>query len=188
MIFRDYITEVKFTKRSDYKALDRSLHNVIKYLYETKYKSINIFKVQDKIYYCVLLIKNSTLEPHFGVFNKEKFIKLSTALKENNKEVVKELINDKDLSVKDAITDTDSDFIKIASYVFSILFDFVKEKPIVRIKVMGIPIKYRFYKSFIRSNIDQIDYNIEEEDKDTFYETKNAKIKAKCTILKYKLS
>ena len=73
--FRDFLLlQESLTRKTNYTKLDEKYINMFNQVLDTKkYLQIALFKVDDKQYYCILVMKDSKLEPHFGVFYENKF-------------------------------------------------------------------------------------------------------------------
>jgi hypothetical protein len=186
MKFKNMINEIKLTKRDDYKIIGRDYAKAIKYLYDAnKLSSMCIFDVDGTKYYSILIMRDGYLEPHFGVFMKEKLFNLISALKENDIERLKELMNDEELLQKDGYTDRDVNFVKVLSYVFSFMTDYLDKKPIGFIKIMGNPKKFNIYKKLVKDNLGTLPYKIIKEIKDKYVNKDGDELPAEALILKY---
>ncbi|CCH63483.1 hypothetical protein [Campylobacter phage CP21] len=58
-----------------------------------KYLQISLFNVNNKQYYCILIMKDSKLEPHFEVFYENKFNELVEAFKNKDTKKISDLVN-----------------------------------------------------------------------------------------------
>jgi hypothetical protein len=182
----DDINEMKFTKRTDYNIIGREYSKAIEWLYDArKLSSMCVFDVDGTKYYSILVMRDHYLEPHFGVFMKGKFIKLVTALKTNDQEKLNELLKDKEFIQKDGFTDSDSNFVKILSYVFSFMTDYLNKKEIGFIKIMGNPRKFKIYKKLTEQNLETLPYTIIDEIDDKYINKDGEILNAKALILKY---
>jgi len=180
------LNEVKLTKRTDYKVIGREYAKAIEYLYDArKLSSMCVFKVDGVFYYSILVMRDRYLEPHFGVFLENKFIQLVAALKTNDAERIKELMKDTDLMRKDGYTDTNTNFTKVLSYVFSFMSDYLEKKEVTDVKVMGNPRKFSIYKRLVEQNIKTLPYTIIDERDDSYSNKDGEILPAKALILKY---
>jgi len=180
------LMEVKLTKRTDYQLIGREYAKAIEWLYDVdRYRSMCTFKVDDIWFYSVLVMNKGYLEPHFGRFIEGKFRKLVVALKTDDRKTLKNLIQDKNFIRKDGNADKDLNFIKILSYVFSFMSDYLEKKQNSDVKVMGEPRRFRIYKKLVKANLETMPYHIIDEI-DDFYENKDgSRLAAKALILKY---
>ena len=73
--FRDFLLlQESLTRKTNYIKLDEKYISMFNQVLDTKkYLQIALFNVDNKQYYCILVMKDSTLEPHFGVFYENKF-------------------------------------------------------------------------------------------------------------------
>ena len=154
-----------------------------------KYLQIALFKVDDKQYYCILVMKDSKLEPHFGVFYENKFNELVEAIRDKDMQKIRDLVNSELFIQKDGYLNSDVNLLKVLSYVFSVLSDYLAIKPIGFVKIMGIPRKFKLYQKVVKDIIqkDEIPYHIVVEEQDDSYSGKiTGQVNpAKSMILKY---
>lgn len=154
-----------------------------------KYLQISLFNVDNKQYYCILIMKDSKLEPHFGVFYENKFNELVEAFKNKDTKKIRDLVNSELFIQKDGYLNSDVNFLKVLSYVFSVLADYLAIKLIGFVKIMGIPRKFNLYQKVVKNIIqkNEIPYHIVVEEQDDSYSSKiTGQINpAKSMILKY---
>ena len=198
--FKDYFTMTNFrdflllqeslTRKTNYIKLDQKYISMFNQVLDTKkYLQIALFKVDDKQYYCILIMKDSKLEPHFGVFYENKFNELVEAIKNKDIKKIRDLVNSELFIQKDGYLNSDVNLLKVLSYVFSVLSDYLAIKPIGFVKIMGIPRKFKLYQKLVKDIIkkDEIPYHIVVEEQDDSYSGKiTGQVNpAKSMILKY---
>ena len=189
--FRDFLLlQESLTRKTNYIKLDEKFINVFNQVLDTKkYLQIALFKVDDKQYYCILVMKDSKLEPHFGVFYENKFNELVEAIKNKDIKRIRDLVNSELFIQKDGYLNSDVNLLKVLSYVFSVLSDYLAIKPIGFVKIMGIPRKFKLYQKVVKDIIqkDEIPYHIVVEEQDDSYPGKitGQTNPAKSMILKY---
>ena len=189
--FRDFLLlQESLTKKTNYIKLDQKYINVFNQVLDTKkYLQIALFKVDDKQFYCILIMKDSKLEPHFGVFYENKFDELVEAIKNKDIKKIRDLVNSELFIQKDGYLNSDINLLKVLSYVFSVLVDYLTIKPIGFVKIMGIPRKFKLYQKVVKDIIrkDEIPYHIVVEEQDDSYSSKiTGQVNpAKSMILKY---
>jgi len=188
--YSDYLNEVSLTLTNDYKKLNKKYIKSVEHIFNGRqYIDMCVFEIQGTMYYSVLILRGLYIEPHFGVFNEGKFNELEDAIKVSDKLKIQSLMRSPDFVQKDGYTNLNIPFIKILSYVFSFLNEYISKKEIGFIRIMGNPAKYNIYKKLVRANVKHIPYNIIQEDEETSYTDKTGEtIEAKCTILKYKFA
>ncbi|MHB8098036.1 MAG: hypothetical protein ACYDD5_00420 [Sulfuricurvum sp.] len=184
------LNEILLSKRTDYVNMGRKYLEAVNTIFNArKYQQMSTFKVNGKYYYCVLIMKGNFLEPHFGVFLESKFDELQEAVANKDNKKIVSLLNSDHFVHKDGETDDNSDFVKIISYVFSILCDFLDKKPITDVKVMGSKRKFEIYRNLVKSNISSIPYRIIKDNLDDEYTDKYGNVlPAKAMWLKYNFS
>ena len=189
--FRDFLLlQESLTRKTNYIKLDEKFINVFNQVLDTKkYLQIALFKVDDKQYYCILVMKDSKLEPHFGVFYENKFNELVEAIKNKDIKRIRDLVNSELFIQKDGYLNSDVNLLKVLSYVFSVLSDYLAIKPIGFVKIMEIPRKFKLYQKVVKDIIqkDEIPYHIVVEEQDDSYPGKitGQTNPAKSMILKY---
>ena len=189
--FRDFLLlQESLTRKTNYIKLDEKFINVFNQVLDTKkYLQIALFKVDNKQYYCILVMKDSKLEPHFGVFYENKFNELVEAIKNKDIKRIRDLVNSELFIQKDGYLNSDVNLLKVLSYVFSVLSDYLAIKPIGFVKIMGIPRKFKLYQKVVKDIIqkDEIPYHIVVEEQDDSYSGKVTEQTnpAKSMILKY---
>ena len=189
--FRDFLLlQESLTRKTNYIKLDEKFINVFNQVLDTKkYLQIALFKVDDKQYYCILVMKDSKLEPHFGVFYENKFNELVEAIKNKDIKRIGDLVNSELFIQKDGYLNSDVNLLKVLSYVFSVLSDYLAIKPIGFVKIMGIPRKFKLYQKVVKDIIQkgEIPYHIVVEEQDDSYPGKitGQTNPAKSMILKY---
>lgn len=189
--FRDFLLlQESLTRKTNYIKLDQKYINVFNQVLDTKkYLQIALFKVDDKQFYCILIMKDSKLEPHFGVFYENKFDELVEAIKNKDTKRIRGLVNSELFIQKDSYLNSDVNLLKALSYVFSVLVDYLAIKPIGFVKIMGIPRKFKLYQKVVKDIIkkDEIPYHIVVEEQDDSYSGKiTGQVNpAKSMILKY---
>ena len=189
--FRDFLLlQESLTRKTNYIKLDEKFINVFNQVLDTKkYLQIALFKVDDKQYYCILVMKDSKLEPHFGVFYENKLNELVEAIKNKDIQKIRDLVNSELFIQKDGYLNSDVNLLKVLSYVFSVLSDYLAIKPIGFVKIMGIPRKFKLYQKVVKDIIqkDEIPYHIVVEEQDDSYPGKitGQTNPAKSMILKY---
>ena len=189
--FRDFLLlQESLTRKTNYIKLDEKFINVFNQVLDTKkYLQIALFKVDDKQYYCILVMKDSKLEPHFGVFYENKLNELVEAIKNKDIKRIRDLVNSELFIQKDGYLNSDVNLLKVLSYVFSVLSDYLAIKPIGFVKIMGIPRKFKLYEKVVKDIIqkDKIPYHIVVEEQDDSYPGKitGQTNPAKSMILKY---
>ena len=189
--FRDFLLlQESLTRKTNYIKLDEKYINMFNQVLDTKkYLQIALFKVDDKQYYCILVMKDSKLEPHFGVFYENKFNELVEAIKNRDIQNIRDLVNSELFIQKDGYLNSDVNLLKVLSYVFSVLSDYLAIKPIGFVKIMGIPRKFKLYQKVVKDIIQkgEIPYHIVVEEQDDSYSAKvtGQTNPAKSMILKY---
>lgn len=189
--FKDFLLLTEsLTKKTNYIKLDEKYINMFNQVLDTKkYLQISLFNVDNKQYYCILVMKDSKLEPHFGVFYENKFNELIEAVKNKDIKKIRDLVNSELFIQKDGYLNSDVNFLKVLSYVFSVLVDYLTIKPIGFVKIMGIPRKFKLYQKVVKDVIqrNKIPYHIVVEEQDDSYSGKitGQTNPAKSMILKY---
>ena len=189
--FRDFmLLQESLTKKTNYIKLDQKYINMFNQVLDTKkYLQIALFNVDDKQYYCILVMKDSKLEPHFGVFYENKFNELVEAIKNKDIQKIRDLVNSELFIQKDGYLNSDVNLLKVLSYVFSVLSDYLAIKPIGFVKIMGIPRKFKLYQKVVKDIIQkgEIPYHIVVEEQGDSYSGKiTGQVNpAKSMILKY---
>ena len=189
--FRDFLLlQESLTRKTNYIKLDEKYISMFNQVLDTKkYLQIALFKVDDKQYYCILVMKDSKLEPHFGVFYENKFNELVEAIKNKDIQKIRDLVNSELFIQKDGYLNSDVNLLKVLSYVFSVLSDYLAIKPIGFVKIMGIPRKFKLYQKVVKDIIQkgEIPYHIVVEEQDDSYSGKitGQTNSAKSMILKY---
>ena len=189
--FRDFLLlQESLTKKTNYIKLDEKYINMFNQVLDTKkYLQISLFNVDNKQFYCVLVMKDSKLEPHFGVFYENKFDELVQAIKDKAILKIRDLVNSELFIQKDGYLNSDVNLLKVLSYVFSVVVDYLTIKPIGFVKIMGIPRKFKLYQKVVKDIIkkDKIPYHIVVEEQDDSYSGKitGQTNPAKSMILKY---
>ena len=189
--FRDFLLlQESLTKKTNYIKLDEKYINMFNQVLDTKkYLQISLFNVDNKQFYCVLVMKDSKLEPHFGVFYENKFDELVQAIKDKDIQKIRDLVNSELFIQKDGYLNSDVNLLKVLSYVFSVVVDYLTIKPIGFVKIMGIPRKFKLYQKVVKDIIkkDEIPYDIVVEEQDDSYSGKitGQTNPAKSMILKY---
>ena len=189
--FKDFLLlQESLTKKTNYIKLDEKYINMFNQVLDTKkYLQIALFNVDNKQFYCVLVMKDSKLEPHFGVFYENKFDELVKAIKDKDIQKIRDLVNSELFIQKDGYLNSDVNFLKVLSYVFSVLVDYLTIKPIGFVKIMGIPRKFKLYQKAVKDTIKkgEIPYHIVVEEQDDSYSGKitGQTNPAKSMILKY---
>ena len=189
--FKDFfLLQESLTKKTNYIKLDEKYIKMFNQVLDTKkYLQIALFNVDNKQFYCILVMKDSKLEPHFGVFYENKFNELVQAIKDKDTLKIRDLVNSELFIQKDGYLNSDVNFLKVLSYVFSVLVDYLTIKPIGFVKIMGIPRKFKLYQKVVQDIIkkDEIPYHIVVEEQDDSYSGKitGQTNPAKSMILKY---
>ena len=189
--FRDFLLlQESLTRKTNYIKLDEKYINMFNQVLDTKkYLQIALFNVDNKQYYCILVMKDSKLEPHFGVFYENKFNELVEAIKNKDIQKIRDLVNSELFIQKDGYLNSDVNLLKVLSYVFSVLSEYLAIKPIGFVKIMGIPRKFKLYQKVVRDIIQkgEIPYHIVVEEQDDSYSGKITEQTnpAKSMILKY---
>ena len=189
--FRDFLLlQESLTKKTNYIKLDEKYIKMFNQVLDTKkYLQISLFNVDNKQFYCVLVMKDSKLEPHFGVFYENKFDELVQAIKDKDTLKIRDLVNSELFIQKDGYLNSDVNLLKVLSYVFSVVVDYLTIKPIGFVKIMGIPRKFKLYQKVVKDIIkkDEIPYHIVVEEQDDSYSGKitGQTNPAKSMILKY---
>ena len=189
--FRDFLLlQESLTRKTNYIKLDEKFINMFNQVLDTKkYLQIALFKVDDKQYYCILVMKDSKLEPHFGVFYENKFNELVEAIRDKDMQKIRDLVNSELFIQKDGYLNSDVNLLKVLSYVFSVLSDYLAIKPIGFVKIMGIQGKVKRYRKVVKDIIPkcEIPYHIVVEEQDDSYSGKitGQTNPAKSMILKY---
>ena len=189
--FRDFLLlQESLTRKTNYIKLDEKFISMFNQVLDTKkYLQIALFKVDNKQYYCILIMKDSKLEPHFGVFYENKFNELVEAIKDKDIKKIRDLVNSELFIQKDGYLNSDVNLLKVLSYVFSVLADYLAIKPIGFVKIMGIPRKFKLYQKVVKDIIKkgEIPYHIVVEEQDDSYSGKitGQTNPAKSMILKY---
>ena len=189
--FRDLLLlQESLTKKTNYIKLDEKYINMFNQVLDTKkYLQIALFNVDNKQFYCILVMKDSKLEPHFGIFYENKFNELVEAIKNKDTKKIIDLVNSELFIQKDGYLNSDVNFLKVLSYVFSVLVDYLTIKPIGFVKIMGIPRKFKLYQKVVKDTIKkgEIPYHIVVEEQDDSYSGKitGQTNPAKSMILKY---
>ena len=188
---RDFLLlQESLTKKTNYIKLDQKYIDMFNQVLDTKkYLQIALFKVDDKQFYCILIMKDSKLEPHFGVFYENKFNELVEVIKNKDTKTIRDLVNSELFIQKDGYLNSDVNLLKVLSYVFSALVDYLAIKQIGFVKIMGIPRKFKLYQKVVKDIIqkDEIPYHIVVEEQDDSYSGKitGQTNPAKSMILKY---
>ena len=189
--FKDFLLlQESLTKKTNYIKLDERYINMFNQVLDTKkYLQISLFNVDCKQFYCVLVMKDSKLESHFGVFYENKFDELVQAIKDKDTLKIRDLVNSELFIQKDGYLNSDVNLLKVLSYVFSVVVDYLSIKPIGFVKIMGIPRKFKLYQKVVKDIIkkDEIPYHIVVEKQDDSYSGKitGQTNPAKSMILKY---
>ena len=194
--FRDFLLlQESLTRKTNYIKLDEKYNSLVdinmfnQVLDTKKYLQIALFNVDDKQYYCILVMKDSKLEPHFGVFYENKFNELVEAIKNKDIQKIRDLVNSELFIQKDGYLNSDVNLLKVLSYVFSVLSEYLAIKPIGFVKIMGIPRKFKLYQKVVKDIIQkgEIPYHIVVEEQDDSYSGKitGQTNPAKSMILKY---
>ena len=189
--FRDFLLlQESLTRKTNYIKLDEKYISMFNQVLDTKkYLQIALFNVDNKQYYCILVMKDSKLEPHFGVFYENKFNELVEAIKNKDIQKIRDLVNSELFIQKDGYLNSDVNLLKVLSYVFSVLSDYLAIKPIGFVKIMGIPRKFKLYQKVVKDIIQkgEIPYHIVVEEQDDSYSGKitGQTNSAKSMILKY---
>lgn len=189
--FKDFfLLQESLTKKTNYIKLDEKYINMFNQVLDTKkYLQIALFNVDNKQFYCVLVMKDSKLEPHFGVFYENKFDELVKAIKDKDIQKIRDLVNSELFIQKDGYLNSDVNLLKVLSYVFSVLVDYLTIKPIGFVKIMGIPRKFKLYQKVVKDVLKkgEIPYHIVVEEQDDSYSGKitGQTNPAKSMILKY---
>ena len=189
--FKDFLLlQESLTKKTNYIKLDEKYINMFNQVLDTKkYLQIALFNVDNKQFYCILVMKDSKLEPHFGVFYENKFDELVQAIKDKDTLKIRDLVNSELFIQKDGYLNSDVNFLKVLSYVFSVIVDYLTIKPIGFVKIMGIPRKFKLYQKVVKDTIKkgEIPYHIVVEEQDDSYSGKitGQTNPAKSMILKY---
>ncbi|AEF56785.1 hypothetical protein [Campylobacter phage vB_CcoM-IBB_35] len=189
--FKEFLLlQESLTKKTNYIKLDTKYINMFNQVLDAKkYLQISLFNVNNKQYYCILIMKDSKLEPHFGVFYENKFNELVEAFKNKDAKKINDLVNSELFIQKDGYLNSDANFLKVLSYVFSVLVDYLAIKPIGFVKIMGIPRKFKLYQKVVKNIIqkNEIPYHIVIEEQDDSYSGKitGQTNPAKSMILKY---
>ena len=189
--FKDFfLLQESLTKKTNYIKLDEKYIKMFNQVLDTKkYLQIALFNVDNKQFYCILVMKDSKLEPHFGVFYENKFNELVQAIKDKDTLKIRDLVNSELFIQKDGYLNSDVNLLKVLSYVFSVVVDYLSIKPIGFVKIMGIPRKFKLYQKVVQDIIkkDEIPYHIVVEEQDDSYSGKitGQTNPAKSMILKY---
>lgn len=189
--FKDFfLLQESLTKKTNYIKLDEKYINMFNQVLDTKkYLQIALFNVDNKQFYCVLVMKDSKLEPHFGVFYENKFDELVKAIKDKDIQKIRDLVNSELFIQKDGYLNSDVNLLKVLSYVFSVLVDYLTIKPIGFVKIMGIPRKFKLYQKVVKDVLKkgEIPYHIVVKEQDDSYSGKitGQTNPAKSMILKY---
>lgn len=189
--FKDFfLLQESLTKKTNYIKLDEKYINMFNQVLDTKkYLQIALFNVDNKQFYCILVMKDSKLEPYFGVFYENKFDELVQAIKDKDTLKIRDLVNSELFIQKDGYLNSDVNLLKVLSYVFSVVVDYLSIKPIGFVKIMGIPRKFKLYQKAVKDIIkkDEIPYHIVVEEQDDSYSGKitGQTNPAKSMILKY---
>ena len=189
--FKDFfLLQESLTKKTNYIKLDEKYIKMFNQVLDTKkYLQISLFNVDGKQFYCVLVMKDSKLEPHFGVFYENKFDDLVQAIKDKDTLKIRDLVNSELFIQKDGYLNSDVNLLKVLSYVFSVVVDYLTIKPIGFVKIMRIPRKFKLYQKVVKDIIkkDEIPYHIVVEEQDDSYSGKitGQTNPAKSMILKY---
>ena len=189
--FKDFfLLQESLTKKTNYIKLDEKYIHMFNQVLDTKkYLQISLFNVDGKQFYCILVMKDSKLEPHFGVFYENKFDELVQTIKDKDIQKIRDLVNSELFIQKDGYLNSDVNLLKVLSYVFSVLVDYLSIKPIGFVKIMGIPRKFKLYQKVVKDIIkkDDIPYHIVVEEQDDSYSGKitGQTNPAKSMILKY---
>ena len=156
--FRDFLLlQESLTRKTNYIKLDEKYINMFNQVLDTKkYLQIALFNVDDKQYYCILVMKDSKLEPHFGVFYENKFNELVEAIKNKDIQKIRDLVNSELFIQKDGYLNSDVNLLKVLSYVFSVLSEYLAIKPIGFVKIMGIPRKFKLYQKAVKDIIKKV--------------------------------
>lgn len=174
--FKDFfLLQESLTKKTNYIKLDEKYINMFNQVLDTKkYLQIALFNVDNKQFYCILVMKDSKLEPHFGVFYENKFDELVKAIKDKDIQKIRDLVNSELFIQKDGYLNSDVNLLKVLSYVFSVLVDYLTIKPIGFVKIMGIPRKFKLYQKVVKDTIKkgEIPYHIVVEEQDDSYSGK----------------
>ena len=129
------------------------------------------------------------VEPHFGVLYKNKFDELVQAIKDKDTLKIRDLVNSELFIQKDGYLNSDVNLLKVLSYVFSVVVDYLNIKPIGFVKIMGIPRKFKLYQKVVQDIIKKgdIPYHIVVKEQDDSYSGKitGQTNPAKSMILKY---
>ena len=116
---RDFLLlQESLTKKTNYIKLDQKYIDMFNQVLDTKkYLQIALFKVDDKQFYCILIMKDSKLEPHFGVFYENKFNELVEAIKNKDIQKIRDLVNSELFIQKDGYLNSDVNLLKVLSYL-----------------------------------------------------------------------
>ena len=155
--FKNFLLGESITYKNDYVIEDCSIlkyKNKYNSSSNKKYLRIATFKASGKTFYCSLIQNRFYLEPHFGVFFEGKYEQLKQAIRDNDEETIKELMNSSFTMVKAGEHERGTNnMVEILSYVFSILSDYVKEHPISFIKIRAEKKKLKVYQKAVKEAI-----------------------------------
>ena len=177
--FKSFLLGESLSYKDDYVIEDSSIlkyKNKYNSSSNKKYLRIATFKASGKTFYCSLIQNRFYLEPHFGVFFEGKYEQLKQAIKDNDEESIKELMNSSFTMVKAGEHERGTNnMVEILSYVFSILSDYVKEHPISFIKIRAEKKKLKVYQKTVREAIKKklIYYHIVTEEEPSELRDKN---------------
>ena len=177
--FKNFLLGESLSYKDDYVIEDSSIlkyKNKYKSSSNKKYLRIATFKASGKTFYCSLIQNRFYLEPHFGVFFEGKYEQLKQAIKDNDEETIKELMNSSFTMVKAGEHERGTNnMIEILSYVFSILSDYVREHPVSFIKIRAEKKKLKVYQKAVKEAIKKklIYYHIVTEEEPSELRDKN---------------
>ena len=177
--FKNFLLGESLTYKNDYVIEDSSIlkyNNKYNSSSNKKYLQITTFKANRKTFYCSLIQNRFYLEPHFGVFFEGKYEQLKQAIKDNDEETIKELMNSSFTMIKAGEHEKGTNnMIEILSYVFSILSDYVKEHPVSFIKIKAEKKKLKVYQKATKEAIKKklICYHIVTEEEPSELRDKN---------------
>ena len=177
--FKNFLLGESLSYKNDYVIEDSSIlkyKNKYNSSSNKKYLRITTFKASGKTFYCSLIQNRFYLEPHFGVFFEGKYEQLKQAIKDNDEETIKELMNSSFTKVKVGEHERGiNNMVEILSYVFSILSDYVKEHPVSFIKIRAEKKKLKVYQKAVKEAIKKklIHYHIVTEEEPSDLRDKN---------------
>lgn len=179
LFFKSFLLGESLSYKNDYVIEDNSIlkyKNKYNSISDKKYLRIATFKSSGKTFYCSLIQNRFYLEPHFGVFFEGKYEQLKQALQNNDEKTIKELMNSSFTMVKAGEHEIGTNnMVEILSYVFSILSDYVKERPFSFIKIKADKKKLKVYQKATKEAIKKklIRYHIVTEEEPSELRDKN---------------